>query len=135
MTGILCAIACAGGGVGGTVATPDLNPNASNPGGVAVAVLSLSSAGAYSATNDLSGDYCTPASLASQLDARLTVNSGFALTGAATGVWLNLGTTRSWSLTAAPGETRLTDCTLLIRETATGTVRDTSAVSFSAEGL
>lgn len=135
MTGIIAALAGASAGLGGTVATPDLSPNQSNPGGIAVASLTLTSAGAYSATNDLSGNYCTPTSLAGQLDARLTLNIGTSPTGASMSTWLNLGTTRTWSLSALPGQVRFSDCTLEIRESASGVIRDTSLVTFNAEGV
>lgn len=135
MTGIIAAIVSSTSGLGGTVGTPDLNPNRTNPGGTAIATLSLTSAGAYSATNDLSGNYCTPTSLASQLDARLTVVSGTNPGGASLGTWLNLGTTRTWNLTATAGQVRQTFCTLEIRESVSGAIRDTSSVTFDAEGV
>lgn len=135
MTGVIAAIVSATSGLGGTVATPDLNPNQSNPGGTATATLSLTSAGAYSATNDLSGNYCNPTSLASQLDARLTLVSGTIPGGPLVGTWVNLGTTRTWSLIATAGQVRQSVCTLEIRETVSGLVRDTSAVTFDAEGV
>jgi len=131
----MAALAGGPSGLGGVVATPDLNPNAINPGGTATATLSLTNAGAYSATNDLSGNYCTPTTLASQLDVRLTVNTGTNPTGSALATWLNLGTNRSWTLTATAGTIRQAVCTLEIRETATGIVRDTSSVTFDAEGV
>lgn len=135
MTGIIAALAGASAGLGGTVATPDLNPNESNPGGIAVATLSLTSAGAYSATNDLSGNYCTPTSLASQLDARLTLNTGTTPIRSAMATWLNLGTNRSWSVSANAGQIRQAICTLEIRESVSGVIRDTSTVTFDAEGV
>lgn len=133
MTGIIATIVSGNVTVGGTVSTPDLNPNAAVSGGTSSAVLSLTSAGAYSATNDLSGNYCTPTSLASVLEARLVVNSGTLPTGSALNTWLNLGTTRTWTLTASAGNLRIASCTLSIREASTGTVRDTSTVTFTAD--
>lgn len=122
-------------GLGGTVGTPNLNPNAANPGGNAAATVSLTNAGAYNSSNDLSGNYCTPTSLASQLEARLTFNSGTGTpTGSSLGVWLNLGTTRSWTLNSGIGLIKDANCTLELREAATGLVRDTSTVVFTADG-
>lgn len=135
MTGITAAIASGVSGLGGTVATPNLSPNATVPGGPALATLSLTNTGAYNSSNDTSGNYCTPTSLASQLDARLTFNSGLGVPGgSALSTWLNLGTTRSWTLNSGSGLIRDAVCTLEIRETTTGILRDTSTVTFTADG-
>ena len=135
MTGVLGMMVGIQTGLGGTVGTPNLAPNATVPGGPALATVSLTNAGVYSSSNDLSGNYCTPTSLASLLEARLTFNSGTGTpTGSSLGVWLNLGTTRSWTLNSGSGLIRDAVCTLEIRESATGIVRDTSTVTFTADG-
>ncbi len=134
MTGILAVLA-GGSAVGGTVGTPNLAPNSAVSGGTSTATLSLTSAGAYTATNDLSGNYCTPTSLASVLEAQLVVNSGTLPTGSALSTWLPLSSTRTWSLTSPPGNLRISSCTLSIREAGTQIVRDTSTVTFTADSI
>lgn len=131
MSGILGALV--GLSASNSVSIPNLSPNEADPGGAA-AILSLTNAGAYSATNDLSGNYCDPTSLAAQLEARLTRNSGDVLTGASVGTWLSLSASRSWTLLALSGQLKFTNCTLEIRESATGTVRATASVRFDADG-
>jgi hypothetical protein len=81
------------------------------------------------------GVWITPQLNMNLYEARLTVTSGLPPTGAASGAWLNLGTTREWVVTreSAPGAremigtleirraadfTVLTTCTLTMRATA-----------------
>lgn len=135
MSGISCVLA-GSGGLGGVVSLPaSINPNAANPGGSATATLLLTTAGAYAPTNDAGGNYVTPTSLAGQLEARLTQNSGFAISGATLGAWLALTANRSWAITSTAGTTRIATATLEIREAATGLVRATCPVTFTADSV
>lgn len=133
MSGVMAAIA-GGGGFAGVVTSPNANPNSTTFASPATATFALNNTGAYTSTNDTGGNYVNPTSLASQLDARLTLVSGTAPTGSAMATWLNLGTNRSWSRTVFNNNALdQTVCTLEIRETATGIVLSTSTVTFSVE--
>lgn len=135
MSGIMCAIVGgAPGSIGGTVGTPDLSPSDAQVNAPASATFTLNSSGGYAALNDSSGSYATPGSLASGLEAKLDFVSGNnELTGAATGAWLSLGTTRTWALPASIGLSKFGTFTLTLREVVSQQVRDTSTIDFSAE--
>jgi hypothetical protein len=137
MSGILGVIASGGvGSIGGTVGTPDLNPSDFQVNATAQCGVTLNTSGGYVSTTDLSGDYCTPTSLASGLEARLVFNSGDnEVSGSALNTWLPLTTERQWTLAASPGFTLQAICTLSIRETLSLIERDTSTVTFSAQSL
>jgi hypothetical protein len=82
--------------------------------------------------NDV-GDWVTPKTNFSAYDCMLTVNSGTAPAGAATATWLNLGTTRTWTLTQSVVGSKSNSCTLQIRNSASGTVLGSCNVSMSAD--
>jgi hypothetical protein len=74
------------------------DPNAVIVGpGTATATYTLTSGGLEQATNVANSTWLTVGA-ASDYDVMLTNNSGTAPTGAALATWLNLGTTRSWSI-------------------------------------
>lgn len=78
------------------------------------------------------GDWIAPKNNFSLYDAMLHVNSGTSPTGAALDTWLNLGTTRNWSLAQTVIGTLSNNCTLSIRRSATGTVLDTATITMTA---
>lgn len=70
---------------------------------------------------------------AGDYEVRATLVSGTAPGGSGTGVWLNLGTTRNWTLSAAVGTTQTCTLTIEIRLVATGIVQDTATVTLDSE--
>lgn len=63
-------------------------------------------------------------------------NSGSAVTGSATGTWLNLATSRSWTLTAPPGIGLVQAIgTVQIRDASTLAVLATATIDLNAERL
>jgi len=79
------------------------------------------------------GDWLVPKFGMSGFDCMLTVNSGTAPSGAATATWLNLGTTRTWTLTQAVVGSRSNNCTLQIRNAVSLIVLDSATVTMEAE--
>lgn len=100
--------------------------------GPATATYSLTNAGAETATGVASGTWLT-AGAAADYDVMLTVNSG-ALTSGTVGSWLNLGTTRTWTLqrSGAVGTTTA-NTTVQIRSASSLSVLATATVVFTAE--
>lgn len=49
--------------------------------------------------------------------------------------WLNLGTTRTWLLTASPGNVLAATLSVQIRDTATSTVRATATINLTADAV
>lgn len=82
--------------------------------------------------NDV-GDWLTPKTMMSSFDAMMTSTSGTAPSGAALATWLNLGTTRTWTMSRNVLGITSGNCTLQIRDSATGTVLDSATIAFSAE--
>ena len=72
---------------------------------------------------------------AGDYDCRLTVNSGTAPAGSATGSWLSCGTTRAWTLTdTSPiGGPITNNCTIQIRDATTLNVLASATVTMSVE--
>lgn len=60
---------------------------------------SLNSTGSQTDSDGGNRNWITPTSNAGNYSARMTLNSGSAYTSGTVGAWLNLGTTRTWSLT------------------------------------
>lgn len=133
MTGILASIIGSSNGLGGYVSVPNLIPSGTAFGFPITASMGLSNSGEYSASDSInsSGFYCNPTSLASQLDARLTVVNGNEPDGSPVGTWLSLGTTRAWSITSFGGEVQ-SNCILEIRESVSQILRSRSNVTFIA---
>ena len=65
-------------------------------------------------------------------ECRLTVNSGTAPSGSATGVWLLLNITREWELSRTTVGVSTNSCTIEVRLTA-GAVQDAATVTMEAE--
>lgn len=80
-----------------TVSLSDLAISPAN----ATTSYSLNNNGTATTTGSGSGatTWLTPSSSAGNYEARMTVSSGSFTSGAATGSWLNLGTSRFWTLT------------------------------------
>lgn len=135
MTGMMCMMVGGGpGSIGGTVGTPNLNPSDAQVNAPASATFTLNSSGGYAALNSGSGNYCTPTSLASGLEAKLDFVSGDnELSGAATGTWVSLSLTRTWAMPASSGLYKAGVFTLTLREVVSQQVRDTSTITFDAE--
>lgn len=100
--------------------------------GTATATYSLTSAGLETATGSSNNTWLLAGS-AADYDVRLTINSG-TLTSGTSGSWLNLGTTRTWTLqrSGAIGIST-TNTTVEIRSASTLTVLATATVIFTAE--
>lgn len=56
----------------------------------------------------------------------VSVTNGSFSTGDSTGVWLNMGTSRSWTRTAAVGATQTCDFTIQLRRVSTGETINTA---------
>ena len=84
------------------------------------------------------GAWISPQSGMGDYEARATVSSGSGgtLTGSATATWLNLGTTRSWTLSSGTSGL-LCDrvLTIEIRDVATSTVRASATITLQVEAL
>lgn len=110
-----------------------LDPFASAPvPGPATAAYDLTSGGLEQATGSASGTWLV-AGVGADYDCMMTVNSG-SLTSGTVGSWLNLGTTRSWTLTrnGAIGTTTC-NCTIQIRSASSLAVLASANVMFTAE--
>lgn len=81
------------------------------------------------------GVWITPTTNVANYEARVTMTSG-SLTSGTVGSWLNLGTTRTWTLQyAAPGPGQnLSVFTLEIRRASDSVVVDTATITIRAEG-
>jgi hypothetical protein len=91
--------------------------------GTAAAEVTFTNAGAYTGSGNIqgfSGNWITPTSAAgSAYDVRMTRNSGSTPSGSATGVWLSLGTTRTWTITQPGAGTTASNVTVEIRNAST----------------
>ncbi len=91
--------------------------------GSAAAEVTFTNTGTYTGTGNIqgfSGNWITPTSAAgSAYDIRMTVNTGSTPTGSATGIWLSLGATRSWSITQSGIGTTASNVTVEIRNAST----------------
>jgi hypothetical protein len=91
--------------------------------GSAAAEVTFTSTGTYTGTGNIqgfSGNWITPTSAAgSAYDIRMTVNSGSTPTGSATGIWLSLGTTRTWTISRSGIGTTASNVTIEIRNAST----------------
>lgn len=88
----------------------------------------------FDASNSGGGTYeqwLTPIVGADQYEVYATLNSGALSTGT-TGVWLNLGTSQSWSVAQVGAGGSSADMTMEVRRVGTGSVLDTWTVSISA---
>jgi hypothetical protein len=110
------------------VADFQLSPGTSN------AEVTFTNAGAYTGvgnTEGFSGNWITPlAAAGSNYEIRMTVNSGSTPTGSATGLWLSLGTTRTWTISQAGIGTNASNVTIEIRRASTGEVLSNGGGAF-----
>lgn len=101
----------------GAVSDFQLSPGTSN------AEVTFTNTGTYSGTGNIegfSGNWITPTSAAgSAYDIRMTVNSGSTPTGSAPGIWLSLGTTRTWTISQSGIGTNASNVTVEIRNAST----------------
>ena len=90
--------------------------------------------GDTSGTLDI-GDWISPKSGMSNYECLATLVSGTFSTTAGTGVWLNLGTSRSWSRSKGAASSGISNCvfTLQIRQVGTTTVLASATITLSAE--
>lgn len=125
---------------GGNTITLNASYDASSTiaGSTATAQFELTNGGDIRLTNPNNtvndvGDWIVPKNSFSNFDAMMTVNSGSALTGSATGSWLNLGTTRNWQLVESVIGVLSSNCTLQIRNATTLSVLASCSVIWTAE--
>jgi hypothetical protein len=102
--------------------------------GLAIAQVEFSNTGSYTGTGNVegfSGNWITPTSAAgSAYEIRMTVNSGSTPSGSATGTWLSLGTTRTWTISQSGAGTTTSNVTVEIRRASTGTVLSNGGGAF-----
>lgn len=80
------------------------------------------------------GDWVIPKGNAGNYEARLTVNSGSAMSsGAATGTWLALTSTLTWTLTQTGLGSKSSVCTIEVRYAADGFVMASAVVTMEVE--
>ena len=78
--------------------------------------------------------WCTPASLTSNYEARVTITSGALTGGSGTGTWLALSTTRNWFIeNGVSGTFEQCIFTVEIRRIGTTTVLDSATITLYAE--
>lgn len=103
---------------------------------VASATVTFANDGSYDGTasgggGGFSGDWIAPPSAAGNAyEIRMTVNSGTTPSGAATGSWLGLGTTRTWVLSQSGVGSVTANVTVEIRLAATGVVLSSGSGAF-----
>lgn len=137
MAGVLAVVAASGPGVRISLASVP-NPCADVTfGGTSNSSIRLENdgdivtIGTTAGTVDV-GDWVTPKSAAgATYEARLTVNSG-SITGSATGSWLALSTTRTWTTQRIATGVATANVTLEIRH-ASGTVLASATFNITAE--
>lgn len=102
--------------------------------GSAAASVTFANDGTYTSVGNIegfSGNWITPTSRAgSAYDIRMTVNTGSTPTGSSTGIWLALGTTRSWSLSQSGLGTTEANVTIEIRRASSGSVLSSGGGAF-----
>lgn len=138
MTGVLCAVAgAASAGVTIQLTTPRTLTFIS--GGVlqAVTAYRVASDGfVYTAANS-TGSYTQQEQWISNValvgDYEVRVTSAGDTPSGTLNTWLALSTTRSWELTATPGNAFTTQLTVEIRDTATSTVRATAIINLNSD--
>lgn len=100
----------------------------------ATALLSLNNNKSVTASALLPPDWLNAAGAVANYEARATVLSG-TLSSGTTGAWLNLATSRSWTLTKGGGSAGIVNAsfTLEIRDATTLAVLATATIDLSAE--
>jgi hypothetical protein len=140
MTGVLCAVAGATSAAGPTVQLTTPLSLIFASGGILQAVTAyrvandafVYTAQGTSASYSQQEQWLSDPALVGNYEVRATLNSGDTPTGTL-GTWLSLSTTRSWVLTASPGNLLNANLTIEIRDTATSTVRATATVTMQSD--
>ena len=101
------------------------------PGGASASYALLNTGVAQLDGANISGEWLVSGA-ASAFEARVTVNSGTLTTGPV-GIWVNLGTSRTWTLEQSGIGVNTANVTVEIRVAATGVVLDSATVTFYAE--
>ena len=133
MTGILAPLV--GSASGSTVSITLFSETVNELGAApATASYSLQSTGDIVFTNQFDEQFwITPQSDMSDYEVLATLTSG-TLTSGTTGVWLGLGTTRTWSITTASG-LRTTQFILQLRLVGDTTVLVSATINLEAEAI
>jgi len=123
--------------VSDVISISDTTSSSSVPAGTATATYQLENDGDIGLclggnTIVAGGDWVTPATNVASYECRATVTSG-ALTSGTSGAWLNLATTRTWTLARASAGTSTTVFTLEIRRASDGVVLDTATITLQAD--
>jgi hypothetical protein len=100
--------------------------------GTATAAYKVNSSGTVSDHTNTNLETWKLSGVAGDYDIMVTV-SGNALSGSATGTWLNLATGRSWSYSVGVGGLLTGTLTVQIRDAVTLTVLDTATVNLTAD--
>lgn len=132
MSGIYMVMA-AGASTNASLPTPlDVFSIAVSPS-TATSSFTLNSNGAYTSTPaGVSGTWKIGGGLGSSYEARLTVISG-SFSGGSTGVWLSLGSDRTWSVSRSTLGSTSASGTLEIRDATSGIVFTSSTLTLTAE--
>ena len=100
----------------------------------AAAIVTFTNTGTYTGEGNIqgfSGNWIAPTSAAgSAYDIRMTVNSGSTPTGSTTGIWLSLGTTRTWTISQSGIGTTASNVTVEIRNASTLAVLSSGGGAF-----
>ncbi|MBO9580335.1 MAG: hypothetical protein J7498_05540 [Sphingobium sp.] len=132
MTGALAAMAGMGG-LGGLISLSNQSPDSSVPDpSIATSVYELRSSGEVQVNGSTVENFCNPTNLAPLLECRMTINSGF-LNGGTINTWLSLVSSRQWYVQQVGIGVSTCNCTIEIREAASGIVRASAAITFHAE--
>jgi hypothetical protein len=114
-----------------------INNSKAGIGGTATATYRLASTGAASRTNvggtlvSISGEWLTSGA-ASLFDVYATWSGSGGTVGGTTGSWLNLATTREWTLSAT-NDYQTRNLAIEIRLASSGAVLDTATIEFSVD--
>lgn len=119
-----------------TITVNNFNPTAFNTGSAGVATYQLTSGGGIVATTGtniagLVANWISPLTNQSLYSVRATVVSG-TFTSGTFATWLNLGTSRTWTLSGGSGGVDAV-MSIEIRLDSTGVVQDTATLTFHAE--
>lgn len=133
MSGIMCMLMGLGAEPNVTLAASYSPSRTVTTPATATATFAIENDGDVAINGADIGDWITGGSVyTANYEGRLTVNSGSTPSGAATGTYLNLGTSRSWSLAQSGLGTNTSNCTLEIRNAASGVVKASATVTFTA---
>lgn len=125
-------VMAAGASTNASLPTPlDVYSIAVSPS-TATTSFTLNSNGAYTSNTGVSGTWKIGGGLGSSYEARLTVTSG-SFSGGSTGVWVSLGSDRTWSVSRSTLGSTSASGTLEIRDATSGLVFTSSTLTLTAE--